>query len=137
MPKLRLTDADRKRLGVDEDLPFEPYTVTNREALVLAKLGYPTPRLWRASLFDKDAEPDALVWTGAVWIGLHRLGIETDIATLEFDWDGLDLIRDDPPPEVPVAGKAPGPDPSTNSAKPNSTSTATSKRRSRPTSSRS
>lgn len=135
MPKLRLTDPDRKRLGVDEDLPVDIYSVTNREALALVRLGFPTPGLWRAALLGKDKQ-DPLAWTGLVWIGLKRIGVESDIETLEFDWDGLDYLPDEPAPESPP-GKAPEPDPSTSSAKKNLTGTATSKPRSRTRSSRS
>ena len=135
MSKLRLTDPDRKRLGVDEDLPVDIYSVTNREALGLVRLGFPTPGLWRAALLGKDKQ-DPLAWTGLVWIGLRRIGVETDVETLEFDWDGIDYIPDEPAPEPP-AGKAPDPDRSTSSTSQSSTGTATSKPRSRTKSSRS
>ena len=135
MPKLRLTDADRKRLQVDEDLPVDIYSVTNREALALVRLGFPTPGLWRAALLGKDKQ-DPLAWTGLVWIGLKRINVDADVETLEFDWDGLVYIPDEPPPEPP-AGKAPEQDPSTSSARTSSTGTATSKPRSKPRSSRS
>ena len=135
MPKLRLTDPDRKRLGVDEDLPVDIYSVTNREALSLVRLGFPTPGLWRAALLGKDKQ-DPLAWTGLVWIGLKRINVDADVETLEFDWDGLVYIPDEPPPEPP-AGKAPEHDPSTSSARTSSIGTATSKPRSKPRSSRS
>ncbi|MGE5830149.1 MAG: hypothetical protein ACM30G_17575 [Micromonosporaceae bacterium] len=139
MPKLRLTDADRKRLGVDEDLPVDVFSVTNREALGLVRLGFKTPALWREVLLAEDRKgdnADPLAWTGLVWIGLRRIGVEVDIETLEFDFDGVGTIRDEDPPER-EEGKAPGHDPSTSSPSPSSTGTATSKPRSKARSSRS
>jgi hypothetical protein len=124
--KLRLSNADQQRLGTPEFLPFGADSLTNREAIELRKFGYNTPRMFWNALKARevkedgevvDLEMDYLAWTAFVWLALRRAGVETDPATLEFDLDGLRFIGDDEEPE-PVdeePGKAPDPDPSTNS----------------------
>lgn len=134
MAKLRLTEADRKRFGVTGDLPIDLGGITNREAIALKALGYPTPRLFRA--VNQDEDPGPLWWTGLVWLALRRAGVDTDLDTLEFNIDELGIVADTEP--VAVEGKAPpAPDGSTSSARKSSTSTATSRPRSKPRSSRS
>jgi hypothetical protein len=123
--KLRLSDADRERLGAPEFLPFEAGSLTNREAIELRKLGFKTPRLFWTALKARevkedgevvDLELDYLAWTMLVWLALRRVGIQTDVDTLEFDLDALRFIGDDEPqPVEEEPGKAPDPDPSPNS----------------------
>lgn len=124
MPNLRLSESDRQRLGAPELLPIDAGSLTNREAIELAKLGYKTPRLFWAALRaaavkDGDETVDYVVdyvaWTAYVWLALKRAGVTTDLATLEFDVDGLQYVPDEEPPEVRESGKAPEPDPSTSS----------------------
>ena len=48
MPSLRLSDADRARLGIETEwLPLDAMSVTNKEAIMLRSFGYNTPTLWR------------------------------------------------------------------------------------------
>jgi hypothetical protein len=139
VPHLRLSEADRERLGGPELLPFDLRGITNREAIEIAKLGYRTPSLFRKALFNVAEEGfDPLAWTGAVWMCLRRAGIEADIRALEFNVDELTFVPDeqpDAPPETEEPGKAPAR--SKGSTRTSSTGGATSRARSRSTSSRS
>lgn len=134
MPYLRLSEADRERLGGPELLPFDLRGITNREAIEIAKLGYKTPNLFRKAVFGEE-DLDILAWTGAVWLALRRSGVDTDIRTLEFDADRLTYEPDEPPAEPQESGE-PGKAParSRSSARTRSTGGATSKARSRSTS---
>lgn len=129
MPKLRLSEADQQRLGVDGDLPIDVNTITNREAIELAKVGYPTPWLFQEALRTKAEHIDIVAWTAMVWLALRRAGIVTDLETLEFDLLSLDYIRDTVVEVAAPEGKAPDPEASTNSTRPRSRRTATSKAR--------
>lgn len=136
MPSLRLTEADRKRLGCPELLPFDSGSISNREAIALKeKLGFPTPNAWRRALRVVDVKDEAgkitdyeldwPAWTGLVWLALRRSGVETDPTTLEFDAN-FDYLTDPDPVEPTVApGKAPARARSRTSGRKNSTSTAT------------
>lgn len=115
MPSIRLSEKDRERLGCPELLPFDIFSVTNREAIVLRDLGYTTPKQWRIALeaipVEKDddgkvidAEIDYVAWTGLVWLSLRRAGIDTDVKTLEFDAYDIGYIKD-PEPEPVKQGK--------------------------------
>lgn len=139
MPSLRLSDADRERLGGPELLPFSLVDITNREAIEIAKLGYNTPRVFRKALFEHDEDDlDLVAWTGAVWLALHRAGIDTDVRTLEFNLDELDYLPD-PAPEPEEGGEESGKAPadSANSTRTRSTRGATSRAKSKSPSSRS
>ena len=131
MPNLRLSEADRERLGGPELLPFVFGGITNREAIELSRLGYKTPTMWRAALSADEQGMDAMAWTAAVWLSLRHAGVETDILALEFDMDRLRVIGDPvaEPAEVEPSGKAPAR--SRSSPKTRSTSGATSSPRSR------
>ncbi len=138
MPFLKLSEADRGRLGAPESLPFDLGGVTNREAIQLRALfGFRTPKLWRMALrgqpidadgndvTDKDAKTvadggpivdfatDVQAWTALVWMALKRFGIDADPKTLEFDVDAMDYEVEPKEPEA-EPGKAPeDPEPST------------------------
>jgi len=101
-------------------------TITNREAIELQRLGYPTPVAFGAALDRSENEVDVEAWTALVWLGLRRAGIESDPKTLEFSFLGLRLINDeDQAPKVPQ-GKATGRGRSTSSRPKRSTPGATS-----------
>ena len=104
------------RLGAPERLEFRANTCTNREAMVLVKLGYPTPRQWYRALVPRrvklepiedewplvvDVELDITAWTAAVWMALRRVGIVVDIDTLEFDFESFSYGGDDDEVEEP------------------------------------
>lgn len=128
MPRLQLAAADRERLGCPEFLPVSINSITNREAIVLQQLGYPTPSALNSALQAEGVDYEA--WTALVWVALRHAGIETDPKTLEFA-SGFALLADDEPPEPKDPGKAPeAPEASTSSPRKSSTRTATSKRRS-------
>lgn len=128
MPRLRLVEADRKRLGCPEFLPISISSITNREAVVLQQLGYPTPMALGRALDSDTVDYDA--WTALVWVALRHAGIEVDPKTLEFS-ASAQLLGDEEPAEPKVSqGKAPAPEASTNSPRKRSTRTATSRRRS-------
>jgi len=132
LPSLRLSEADRERLGAPELLPFDVNDVTNREAIEIARVGYKTPHLFRRALFAKNADDmDILAWTTAVWLALRRAGVDVDLVTFEFNVDQLDYIPDpEPASTVAAADEGKAPAPSTISAKPRSTRGATSKAKS-------
>lgn len=130
--KIRLGDADRERFGCPETLPIDLASITNRDAVALQKIGYPTPRALMAAMENVD-EVDYEAWTALVWLALRHAGIETDPATLEFSVVTLRIL-----PDMPVEPKAPGKAPagratSTTSARTRSTRGATSKAKSTPT----
>ena len=142
MPKLRLTDTDRERLGCPEFLPLDLASITNREAIELRRLGWNTPRLFQRALDPGKEETDEGVeyvlnyeaWTALVWLALRRAGVETDPHTLEFDVFGFEYLADvvvDPELEEAEEGKAPAA--STSSAPKSSTRGATSRPKSTPT----
>ena len=139
--RIRLSDADRERFGVPEFLPVTLGTITNREAVALQKLGYPTPpalaRALEAGANDGDIDFQAV--TALVWLSLCRVGVQVDFYDLEFDVWQLQVVPDEEPPAPagPESGKATGRAGSTSSRRPRSTSGATSKGRSTPTGSRS
>lgn len=121
MPNIRLSEADRERLGCPELLPVDLQSATNREAIALSKLGFNTPRRLAAALISQDTdgeiEPNWTAWTALVWLALRRAGVEVDPLTLEFDIDSVEYIRDPEPEPVPEpevdAGKAEDPEDST------------------------
>lgn len=101
-------------------------SVTNREAIELAKLGFATPYLWRRAMGayrepDEEYAPDYLAWTGLVWMALRRAGIHVDLATLEFDFDSL-LTRKDPGETDEPGDAEPGKAPDESSNEPDGTS---------------
>lgn len=136
MPSIRLTDADRARLGGPELLPFNASSFTNREAIELQKLGYPTPSAFlkalKVEVVDGDSRMDYEAWTTLVWLLLKRAGVETDLTTLTYDVSGLAWAMDEPvePKAAEAPGKASGHAASTSSRRKSSTPTATSKPRS-------
>ena len=134
MLQLRLADADRERLGCPEFLPVvTAMTITNREAVELQRMGYPTPVAFGAALDRPDNDVDYEAWTALVWLALRRAGIESDPKTLEFSFLGLRLVNDeDVAPKVPE-GKATGRGRSTSSRPRKSTRGATSAAKSTPT----
>lgn len=107
MARLRLQEADRQRLGCPEIMPVDLSTVTNREAIALRRLGFPTPRALVKAL--QSTEENALeyeAWTGFVWLALRRSDVEADPATLEFAMP-VEVLADEEPPEPVVdEGKA-------------------------------
>lgn len=127
--KVRLSDKDKARFGVD-DLPFDINTITNREALLLRGQGYPTPRLFVDALSKTGPDTDYLAWTALIWLCLRRSGVEVDPETLEFDSTSLRIVPDEEPPVVVSEGKAPAPAPSKTSTRSKRTSGATSTPRS-------
>jgi hypothetical protein len=60
--------------------------------------------------FDRDYQ----AWTVLMWLGLRRVGIEVDPATLEFDLDGLDYEPD--PEDDPGKAEEPAEDPEPSTA---------------------
>lgn len=136
MPKLKLGAADRERLGCPELIEFSVASITNREAMALQKLGYPTPGSLAAALRDNTDGIDYSAWTAMVFLALRRAGVDVDAETLEFSIGELDWVPDEvPTPAAVKSGKAPGRAASTSSPRKRSTSTATSRRRSTNTSS--
>ena len=134
MSRLRLSAADRERLGCPEFLanPFD--TVTVREAMELQKFGYTTPGMLAKALGTQSGEgPNYAAWAAYVWLALHRAGVECDMATLDFDIVSMEVVPDEDPPESSAGpGKAPARGRSTHSTRKSSTSGETSQARSTP-----
>lgn len=101
--RLRLNEADRQRLGCPEFLPISLTSITNKEAVELKKLGFPTVRLMAKAL-EKPGEYEA--WTALVWLALKRAGVNVDSAVLEFDLPVEVLGDEEPDPVVVEEGKA-------------------------------
>jgi hypothetical protein len=107
MPRLRLQEADRQRLGTPELLPVDLTTITNREAIALQKQGFPTPKaLARALQTSDESDQHYEAWTAFVALALRRAGIEVDVATLEFMLPVEVLANEELPEPVVVQGKA-------------------------------
>ena len=122
MPRLKLSDADRERLGCPEFLPLPLDSVTVREAIELQALGYPTPAALARGLRVGEDGPDYRAWAATVWLALRRSGVDCDAKTLDFDVVQMQVLADEEPVEPTVAsGKAPGRARSTNSARKSST----------------
>ena len=127
MSRLRLSDADRERLGCPEFLANPLDTVTVREAMELQKLGYTTPQMLAKALTAREEGPDYAAWTAFVWLALRRGGVECDPATLDFDIVSMAILADEEPVEPKVdPGKAPARGGSTSSPAKNSTRGGTS-----------
>jgi len=127
LSRLRLSDADRERLGCPEFLANPLDTVTVREAMELQKLGYTTPQMLAKALTAREEGPDYAAWTAFVWLALRRGGVECDAATLDFDIVSMAILADDEPVEPKVqSGKAPAREGSTSSPTKNSTRGGTS-----------
>lgn len=135
MSKIRLSDADRERLGCPEFLTNPLDTVTVREAIELQGLGYPTPTLLAKALVARaDEGPDYRAWAVFVWLALRRVGVECDAATLDFDIISMSIVADEEPPEPDAEpGKAAANGGSTNSRRKSSTVGVTSEERLTPT----
>lgn len=137
MPSLKLSPADRERLGAPEEMPMDLASLTNREAIQLRTFGFPTPRVFRKALqmrevpaLDEDGNPEKdddgnpvvdrvmnyEAWTALVWLMLRRVGVNVDVREFEFDLNALEYIPDPEPEEVVEVdepGKAPEPEDST------------------------
>lgn len=131
LPKLRLGEADRARLGCPELLESPIGTMTNREAIALQSIGYPSPRLLAEALRKSGDDTDYRAITALVWLALRRGGVEVEFESLEFSLADFDWVLDPVVEPVEVTtGKAPARAGSTSSPRRNSTSTATSRRKS-------
>lgn len=134
MLHLRPSDADRERLGCPELLPLVTATsITNREAVALQRIGYPTPAAFGRALDKGEGEVDYDAWTALLWLGLRRVGVDVDLETLEFEVLGLRVVNDEDVAPKEQPGKAPARGRSGNSRRKSSTSTATSGPRLTPT----
>lgn len=125
--RFRLSDADRKRLGVgDEWLDLDVFSVSAWEAALMQRgftregvtVSFDHPRAWRQALVGKSADgprrPDWGAELMAVWLLLRRAGIDVPMAELDYDADGMswDLVLDLPPAadEAEVPGESAGKD---------------------------
>jgi hypothetical protein len=124
LPNLRLSEADRERLGAPELLPFSVGDITLREAIEIAKLGYKTPILFRQALFNRE-ETDLIAWSVAVWLALRRAGVEVDPQTFDFNFDLLGYLPD-PAPVEPAAPPAESPGKARRPSKRSTTATSSS-----------
>lgn len=118
--RIRLTDADRERLGCPEWLSCDVRALTLGESCWLADQGinpFQFGRTRDAVLLDAQGQPAVdeagkpreflhpSYWGDIVWLGLHRAGIDVDRATLDFNLMYAQTERTDG--EVPAAkGKA-------------------------------
>jgi len=106
MARLRLQAADRERLGCPEFLQLDLNTVTNKEAIALRKLGFPTPRaLVRALQASDEGENQYEAWTAFVWLALKRADVDADPDVLEFALPVEVLTEEEPPESVDEPGK--------------------------------
>lgn len=125
MIHLRLSDADRARLGCEEWLDVDAHSVTAREASILQrgfdldgqKICFEHPGLWRRALAPEGASaPEFPALMVLVWLALRRAGITVALADLDFDLDQLAYKGDpvDEPEEVdPEASPGKGDEPPT------------------------
>jgi hypothetical protein len=143
--RLALTAKDCERLGCPAAMDIDLSTLTNREAVLLQALGFPSvSALGRRLQFTTNDVGDTLIdyaaWDALVWLALRRSGIDVDVHTFEYDVHGIQL-GDEKPQPLPGAqedpGKAEGLEASTNSPRKRSAKAQTSRRRSTSTGSRS
>lgn len=122
--RLVLSPSDQERLGCPAELPISLDTLTNREAVLLQELGFPTiGSLGRRLQFKKNDDGDTVIdyaaWDAYVWLALRRAGVDVDVRTFEYDVHSIRLLNEDKPEPLPGPvddpGKAEGPAASTNS----------------------
>jgi len=106
---LRLSDADRERLGCVEWLDIDLYSVTVEEATILQdgftigekKVSYDHPGQWRAALTPgPDSPPRFPALKVLVWMALNRAGVSTSLNELTFNVDLL-AYKGDPADSEP------------------------------------
>lgn len=112
MTELRLSDADRERLGVAEWLDYDMTNLSMVEAETLQEqFGVePEDRLdwFRGQPVLKDGEPvldeddepvrkrSMKVYRFIVWCALRRAGVKADPLEFDFDYSGVRFRREDP-----------------------------------------
>lgn len=132
--RLALSPADRERFGCPVELPIDLSTLTNREAVLLQELGFPSigglgRRLQMKQNDDGETVLDYAAWDALVWLALRRVGVNVDVQTFEYDVHSIRILGDEKPEPLPAApddpGKAEGPEalPSSPTKKPKSGST--------------
>jgi hypothetical protein len=108
--RIRLTDADRERLGCPEWLECDVRSMTLTEATWLADQGISPFRFGRGRgvptldargepVLTDDGEPLEFghpdMWRDMVWLGLHRAGIDVGRAALDFQLMYAETRADD------------------------------------------
>jgi hypothetical protein len=135
---LILSERDREKFGCPDKLPFSLTNLTNREAVMLQKLGFKSvediSRRLAAYAEDGLTEEAVLALDAMVWLALRRSGIRIVLdETFEYDLD-MEWFDDDPEPEPIVSGGDPGkeqaPAASKSSPRTSSASSSTSRRKS-------
>lgn len=117
--RIRLSDADRERLGCPEWIEYQPDRLMIDEAIEIQDaIGYGPDELLDAMqgvplvrngqpVLDSDGEQrvrrDLRAWQAVVWAALRRAGVDTPLQGLTFDLLKLRTALDEEP------GKA-GPD---------------------------
>lgn len=97
MLRIRLSDADRERLGCVEWLDYDPNALMLSEAEILDDAGIDPDIRWGDPVLDEQGKPE-LTEKGApkrrirpggqrviVWMALRRSGVDVPIKDLDFD----------------------------------------------------
>lgn len=110
--RIRVTDADRERLGVEQEwVEADPYSLSLNETIVLQKgvevegviCSYDSANAWRNAL----SADDSFAWKVLFWLGLRRAGIKAPLGEFDATIIGWEQESD------PVDPGEPGKDPST------------------------
>jgi hypothetical protein len=129
--RIRLSEADRKRLGCPEWLDVQLTSITAREAATIQRLGgYDPDELAEAlkgtpvmrdgqPVYETDADGNTVMedgkpkpklrydfdaWVAVIWLALKRAGVTVPYNELDFDLE-IDVEAADPEGEVPAEGK--------------------------------
>ena len=130
MIHLRLSHADRERLGCPEWLDLDVYSVTAREAAIMQRgfdldgerAAFAHPGVWRNALGGGDDRvPNFAAITMLVWLALRRVDVVVPLAEvadivveqLAYKGDPVDVPEDEPDPQAsPGKDDEPQPSPS-------------------------
>lgn len=92
MRRLRLAAEDRARYeGCPEWLPWDPGKLSIDEAIEVQERSGIAPTEWRPAL----QEPSAIVWKLVVWMALNRAGLQVGWSDVKFDWEALEIAKDE------------------------------------------
>jgi len=128
--EIRLSQADRDRLGIPDVIVVDPESVTAREAIILERgasdqdglvIQFASPDDWRKALAGRAGDtPEARrsasypAYVVLVWLALRRAGVHVPLSEVDFDdraeWKVTGV---DAPPEDELGKDPTGGDPST------------------------
>jgi hypothetical protein len=108
--RIRLSDADRERLGCPEQIEVDPTHISYDEQIVLQKgvdiegavCSFDSAAEWRAALGKGEPFAEKVL----IWVALRRAGLKLPLGGFDADRDGMDwdIERDPTDPGEPGKG---------------------------------